>query len=593
MKQFFLTIAGVFAGLMLFFVVLPILLIVSVAASASSDTGVPARSVLEIDLRQGLTDQAPTNPFAALGGGGLSVLNIVETLDQAEDDDRIKAVLIRLPEMGMSPAAADELRQAVDRFEASGKPIVAHSQGLYPIGASVSTYMLGASAGELWMSSTAQLGATGLSIDEFFLGRAFDRYGVQPEFEQRYEFKNAVNTFTQSDYTEAHRQAQTAWMSSIYNASIAAAAVGREMEAPALRAALESGPHSAEEARQLGLIDQIGEAEAVEASLLERAGDNAEILEFHEYASAVGERAGSGSDAIAIVGGEGAIVTGRTSADPFGGGSMIASDDTAEAIYDAIKDDAVKAIVFRVSSPGGSPEASEQILTAVRAAKAANKPVVVSMGDYAASGGYWISAEASAIVAQPSTLTGSIGVFGGKFVFDEALARFGVDMRHIAVGGPYADAFSVDQPFTDAQRQAFSGNMDAIYAQFLTRVSTGRDMTRDQVHEVARGRVWTGAQARRLGLVDEIGGLFEAVARAKQLAGIDADADVRFKRFPKPQSAFEALSEVFGVSGEAARALVAIGAVTRDPDAQAVLSRIRTERARAGGASVLADQPLG
>lgn len=592
MKQFFLTIAGVFAGLMLFFVVLPFMLIAAVAASASSDTGVPARSVLEIDLRNGLSDQAPTNPFAAFGGGGLSVLNIVETLDQAQDDARIKAVLIRLPEMGMSPASADELRQAIDRFEASGKPVMAHSQGLYPVGAAVSTYMLGASAGELWMSSTSQLAATGLSVDEIFLGRAFQRFGVQPEFEQRYEYKNAVNGLTQSDYTPAHREAQTAWMTSIYEASLAAAAVGRGMEAPALRAALEAGPHAAEAARQLGLIDRIGEVEALKTALLEQAGDGAEIVEFSKYASAVGERTGSGTDAIAIVGGEGAIVTGQASADPFGGGSMIASDSTAEAIYDAIEDDAVKAIVFRVSSPGGSPDASEQILVAVRAAKAAGKPVVVSMGDYAASGGYWISSEASAIVAQPTTLTGSIGVFGGKFVFDEALARFGVDMRHISVGGEFSDAYAVDQPFTPAQRQAFAGNMDAIYAQFLTRVATGREMTRDQVHQVARGRVWTGAQARQLGLVDEIGGLFQAVARAKQLAGIDADADVRFKRFPKPKGAFEALSEMFGVSGEAARALVMIGAVTRDPDAQAVLTRIRTERARGQGAAVLADQPL-
>ncbi len=590
MKQFFLTIAGVFAGLMLFFVVLPMLFIVA-AASAAQPT-LPARSVLEIDLRRGLSDQAPTNPFAALGGSGLSVMGIVDALAQAQTDNRIKGVLIRLPEMGMSPASADELRQAVDRFEASGKPIVAHSQGLYPIGASVSTYMLGAAAGELWMAPTAQLGATGLSIDDIFLGRAFDRFGVQPEFEQRHEYKNAVNTLNQGDYTPAHREAQTAWMTSIYEASLAAAAVGRGVEPEALRAALESGPHGAQAALTLGLLDKLGEVETLKAQLLSQAGERAEIVELSTYASAMGQRAGSGSDAIAIVGGEGAIVTGRTSADPFGGGSSIASDDIAEAIYDATKDKAVKAIVFRVSSPGGSPEASEQILTAVRAAKAAGKPVVISMGDYAASGGYWISAEASAIVAQPSTLTGSIGVFGGKFVFDEALARFGVDLRHIAVGGDYTDAYSVDQPFTASQREAFAANMDEIYSQFLTRVATGRNMTTAQAHQLARGRVWTGAQARQLGLVDEIGGLHQAIIRAKALAGIDAETDVRFKRFPKPKGAFEALSEAFGVSGEAARALVMIGAVTRDPDAQAVLARIRTARARANGASVLADQPL-
>lgn len=591
MKQFFLTVAGVFIGLLLFFVGIPILLIASAAGSAKP--AVHARSVVEIDLREGLTDQAPNNPFAALGGSGLSVINIVETLDQAEDDDRVKAVLIRLPEMGITPASADELRQAIDRFEASGKPVIAHSQGVYPIGAAISTYMLGASASELWMASTANLGATGFTLDELFLGRAFEKYGVEADFEKRYEYKNAVNTFTESDYTAPHREAQTSWMTSIYNASLAAAAVERRMQPAVLRQAIESGPHSAQEALQLRLIDKIGEAEAAEAEALRRAGDGAEIVEFSDYADAMGERTGSGRDAIAIVGGEGAIVTGRGGdASPFGGGSAIHSDDTAEAIYDAIEDDAVKAIVFRVSSPGGSPEASEQILTAVRAAKAAGKPVVVSMGDYAASGGYWISSEASAIVAQPTTITGSIGVFGGKFVLDEALGRFGVDMSHISVGGPYADAFSPDQPFTDGQQAEFAAAMDRIYAGFIQRVARGRDLDPARVGEIARGRVWTGAQARSLGLVDEIGGLFEAVARAKALAGIDADDDVRFKRYPKPKSPFEALSEAFGVSGETARALVTIGGVLNNPDAQKVLNRLGVERARARGSVVLADRPL-
>ena len=204
------------------------------------------------------------------------------------------------------------------------------------------------------------------------------------------------------------------------------------------------------------LIDKVGQVEEAETAAKSRAGKGAEIVEFGEYLSQKGERTGSGRSAIAIVGGEGAIVTGRGGAGSFGGGSSIHSDDTAEAIYDAIEDRDVKAIVFRVSSPGGSPEASEQILAAVRAARAAGKPVVVSMGAYAASGGYWVSSQADWIVAQPTTLTGSIGVFGGKFVLADALGRFGVDMRGLTVGGEYADAFSPSQSFTPAQRAAFA-----------------------------------------------------------------------------------------------------------------------------------------
>jgi len=593
MKQFFLTVAGVFAGLFLFLVVVPFVLIAVAIGSASSKEPTPAHAVLELDLREGLTDQTPTNPFAAFGGSGLSTLQVVDTLAQAADDGRVKVLLIRLPEAGgVTPAAADEIRQAVRRFRRSGKPVIAHSQGFQPMGTSISAYMLGASASELWMQNTASFQVAGFSADSIFLGRAFDKYGVNAQFEQRYEYKNAVNEFTESDFTPAHREAMTAWMGSIYASAIANAAQDRRLTPQALRATIEAGPYSSAQALQRRLIDKIGQVEEAEAEARRRAGRGAEIVEFQDYASSKGERSGSGRNAIAIVGGEGAIMTGTGGGgDPFGGGSSIRSDDLAEALYDAIEDRAVKAIVFRVSSPGGSPEASEQILAAVRAAKAAGKPVVVSMGDYAASGGYWISSEANWIVAQPTTLTGSIGVFGGKFVLADALGRFGVDMRNLSIGGDYAGAFSPSEPFTAEQRAAFAASIDRTYEEFIARVSTGRRLPPARVREIARGRVWTGAQARELGLVDQLGGLEEAIAKARQLARIPDEESVRFKRFPTPESPFEALSEMFGVSGEAARVLVGIGGVMNDPTAEAAVRRIRTERARASGASVLADQP--
>lgn len=591
MKQFFITVAGVFAGLMLFFVVIPFVLIMIVAASVGSKPVTPSNTVLELDLRAGLTDQTPNNPFATLGGSGLSTIQIVDTLAQAQEDDAVKVLLLRLPEGGMTPAAADEIRQAVQRFKAADKRVIAHSQGLNPIGAVISTYMVGGAASELWMQGTARFEATGLSSETLFLGRAFERYGVDAEFEQRYEFKNAVNQYTQSDYTAAHREAATAWMMSVHDSAIANIARDRRMQPAVLKTTLEAGPYSAQQALSLKLIDKIGEVEQAEAEAKRLAGNNAEIVGFSDYASTVGERNGSGSDAIAIVGGEGAILTGAGDSG-FGAGSAIASDVTAEAIYDAIEDDAVKAIVFRVSSPGGSPTASEQILAAVRAAKAAGKPVVVSMGDYAASGGYWISSEADWIVAQPSTLTGSIGVYGGKFVLADALGRFGVDMREISVGGEFADAYSPDEPFTAEQRATFAASMDQTYEEFVTRVARGRDLPVERVREIARGRVWTGAQARGLGLVDQLGGLNEAVNKAKALAEIPAGTDVRFKRYPTPQSPFEALSDVFGVSSEAARALVMVGSVMSDPQARAMMRQVQTERMRGQGATVLADQPL-
>ena len=593
MKQFFLTMLGVFAGMFLFLVVVPIIFITLAISSASSTEPTPRNTVLELDLRAGVTDQAPNNPFAIFGGSGLSTLQIVDTLAQASDDDRVKVLLIRLPEAGINPAAADEIRQAVRRFRASGKTVISHSQGFQPVGTTVSSYMIGASASELWMQNTASFQLAGFSADSVFLGRAFDKYGVNAEFEQRYEYKNAVNEYTQSDYTPAHREAMTAWMTSIYTSALANAAQDRKLTPAALRTTIEAGPYSSAQALQRKLIDKIGQVEEAEAEAKRRAGRNAEIMEFGDYSATQGPRNGSGRNAIAIVGGEGAITTGTGgSADPFGGGSSIMSDDLAEAIYDAIEDDAVKAIVFRVSSPGGSPEASEQILAAVRAAKAAGKPVVVSMGDYAASGGYWISSEANWIVAQPSTLTGSIGVYGGKFVLADALGRFGLDMRNLSVGGDYADSFSPAQNFTPAQRAAFAAQIDRTYEEFIARVAAGRRLPPARVREIARGRVWTGAQAKQIGLVDQIGGLEEAIAKARELARIPAGDSVRFQRYPESQSPFEALSQAFGVSGEAARVLVGIGGVMNDPAAEATVRQIQADRARASGASVLADQPF-
>jgi len=592
MKQFFLTMLGVFAGMFLFLVVVPFLFIAVAIGSASSEEPAPRNTVLELDLRAGVTDQAPNNPFAIFGGSGLSTLQIVDTLAQAGEDDRVKVLLIRLPEAGITPAAADEIRQAIRRFRASGKVVLAHSQGFQPVGATVSSYMIGASASELWMQNTAAFQLVGYSADSIFLGRALGRYGVNAEFEQRYEYKNAVNEFTESDFTPAHREAMTAWMTSIYTSALANAAQDRKTTPAALRAAIEAGPHSSAQALQRRLIDKIGQVEEAEAEARRRAGRGAAIMEFADYASSKGPREGSGRSAIAIVGGEGAIMTGTGgSADPFGGGSSILSDDLAEALYAAIEDDSVKAIVFRVSSPGGSPEASEQILAAVRAAKAAGKPVVVSMGDYAASGGYWISSEANWIVAQPSTLTGSIGVYGGKFVLADALGRFGVDMRSLSVGGDYADAFSPAQTFSPTQRAAYAAQIDRTYEEFIARVAAGRRLPPARVREIARGRVWTGAQAREIGLVDQLGGLEEAIAKARELARIPAADPVRFKRYPEASSPFEALSQAFGVSGEAARVLVGIGGVMNDPAAEATVRRIQTEQARSSGASVLAEQP--
>ena len=594
MKQFLLTMAGVFAGLLLFVVGVPFLLIV-IAAGAAQPAALPSQAVLELDLREDLTDQDSQNPLAAFSGGGLSVISVIETLKHAETDDRVKGVFVRMPEGGLPPAAADELRQAFRRFQTAGKPIWAHSQGLYPSGVITSTYMLGASASEFWMQPASSFQATGLTSEDMFFKRAFDKYGVKADFEQRAEYKNAVNPFLYSDYTPAHKEAEQAWMSSVYRTAVLTAASDRKKEPNAFMRTVEAGPYSAEQAREAGLIDRVGQVHEAEAALLKKVGGGAELIDFHDYAGRVKRserRPVLNGDAIAIVGAEGPIMTGTDEAqNPFAGGQSIWSDDLSDAIYEAVEDDEVKAIVLRVSSPGGSDTASEQILAAVRAAKAAKKPVIVSMGTYAASGGYWIASQANEIVAQPTTLTGSIGVFGGKFALGDALGRFGVDVRSTTVGSDYSAAFQTAEGFTPEQRAAFSAWMDRIYAGFIQRVAEGRKLPPARVQEIARGRVWTGAQARSLGLVDHVGGYYDAIERARVLAGIEGQP--RLKHMRSTASPFEVFERAMGVSSTSLRMLAASAWLLGDPRAEAVMDDLVAARLRTQGATVLAPTPVG
>ena len=592
MKQFLMTVAGVFVGLVLFLVGVPFLLIV-MAASATRPAPIPANTVLQLDLRGGLSDQESQSPFAAFGGGGgQSVMSIVETLRRAETDAKVKAVLVRLPEGGMAPASADELRLAFKHFRAVGKkPIFAHSQGVYPSGMVTSTYMLGAAASEFWMQPDSSLQAVGAASEEMFFKRLFDKYGVKAEYEQRYEYKNAVNPYLNSDYTPAHRESTLSWMGSVYTSALTAAAQDRKIDPAKLIGAIEAGPYSAQEAQAQGLIDKVGQVKEAQDAMLGRAGKGAKLLDFDDYVSRAKRAPAKTGAAIAVVSAEGAIMTGTSSGgSPFGGDSTIYSDDVAKALYTAIEDKDVKAIVFRVSSPGGSDTASEQILAAVKAARKAGKPVVVSMGTYAASGGYWISSGASAIVAEPTTLTGSIGVFGGKFALGEALSRFGVDTRQLHVGGDYAGAFGTAEGFTPDQRAKFAAWMDRIYAGFIARVAEGRKLPPERVREIAKGRVWTGVQAKQLGLVDELGGFYEAVEKAKGLAGLKGE--VRLKKIGGSTSPFEALEKVLGVSSASLRTLAASAWILGDPRSQSILDEMAKARLRSQGASVLADTPV-
>ncbi|MBV8593447.1 MAG: signal peptide peptidase SppA, partial [Caulobacteraceae bacterium] len=442
-------------------------------------------------------------------------------------------------------------------------------------------------SGDVWMQPGSQFQVTGLSRGDLFFKRAFDRYGVRPDYEQRGPYKTAVNPYLYSDYTAAHRTSELSWMGSVYEGAVADAAQDRGRPAAALKTALEGGPYGAEDAKATGLIDQVGQLHDAGKALLARAGRGARLMAFADYADRPASLAGGEGGRLAVISAEGAIMTGKgRPANPLGGEDVIRSDEVSRSFYAAIEDRDVRGIVFRISSPGGSDTASEQILAAVRAARAAGKPVVVSMGAYGASGGYWIASQASEIVAEPGTLTGSIGVFGGKFALGEAVGRFGIDMRHLKVGGDYADALGSDAPMTASQRAAFAGWIDRIYDEFIARVAAGRRMTPDQVRAIAGGRVWTGAQAKALGLVDRLGGFYDAVERARALAGIRGEPELQ--PFDVGATPFDAARRLLGTSVEG---LGLLASVAETPGAETLARALADARLRAEGATVLAPEP--
>ena len=588
MKQFMITLSAVIAAMLIVLVGLPFLLIMSLAASSRPHT--TGNVVVSLDLRQKMSDQSRHTPFDFLTGSSLSTVDIVTTLHAAADDSNVKAVFIRLPEGGISPSAAEEIRQAIVYVRRANKPVIAHSQGLYPDTMVVASYMLGSSASELWMQPHSSFQVTGIATSTMFLKRAFDKYGVQAQYEQRYEFKNAVNPYLYDDYTPAHREATLGWMGSIYHSMINDIAADRRMEPAKVQSLLEAGPYGAEDALKLGLINNLGQVHDAQESARKRGGDDATLVDIGDYEKTIDAK--TKGEVIAVIDGEGAIMTGTGGGNGFGSEPQMLSDDVSDAFYKAAKDDKVKAIVFRVSSPGGSDTASEQIADAMQAAKKAGKPVVVSMGEYAASGGYWISSGASTIVANPSTLTGSIGVFGGKFAIGDALSRFGVDIRDISVGSDYSSAFSQAKTFSPAQRAALSGWIDQIYNGFISHVSSGRNLPEDRVREIAKGRVWTGEQALSLHLVDKVGGFYDAVDQAKALAKLDKTTEVRLVEYPNTKSFFGNTKQSVRMSLSGIKALSFIGWAMSDPKAQSLMTQVSDERLREQGASVLAPEPF-
>jgi protease-4 len=573
-KQFLITVAGVLVGLVLFLFIGPILLL-SMLASSMHGPAQPAHMVLALDLREAMNDQRPDGPFGSLSRRQ-SLLETLAKIEAARSDSSVEGLYIRANTEGMGPAQSQELRSALAAFRQSGKFVVAHLQN-DGVRMSMAGYLTVAGADEVWLQATSEVQPMGLLAEETFFANTLQRYHAQAQFETREEYKTAASPLTDSGFSAANREEVTGMVNSIYTSLLGGIAADRHITPEQARAAIEATPYTAQQAMTYKLVDHIGRPEDAQRAALARAKDKgAAIVDFADYRPSVSH---SGR-VIAVVQGEGAIVSGPPSHELFNDDQQMNSDRIAKALLDASNDDDVAAIVFRVNSPGGSVVASDQILAALRTAKERGKKVVVSMGDVAASGGYYVSAYADEIIAEPTTLTGSIGVLGGKLVIGGAMDYYlSSHTDAISVGSPVIGMFSSNRPFNQAERAAFSGFIDRAYADFIGLVADGRHMTRDQAHAVAHGRVWTGQQALERHLVDRLGGFSDAVARAKALAGIDANAQVQLRYYPEEESPFKAFGRAFGVSEQSVEGLARLNAVLSDPRVVHAMAAIREEDA--------------
>ncbi|KCZ94503.1 signal peptide peptidase SppA [Hyphomonas johnsonii] len=548
MKTFFLSMAGAFVAMIIFVLLMVTFVGMLIASAANSSPEAPKTMVLTLDLNSEFPDQSPTGGFAAFSQTP-GFIDLLTKLKAAETDDAVKGLYVRGAMITVGSSRAEELREAFHSFRDSGKFIIAHTQGTYGMSGPSALRSITA-ADEIWMQPGTDLFATGVTFETEFLKGLFDKIDITPEIYPFYEYKNAPNTYNETSYTEPHREAMTALADSIWSVSLIDIAEDRGLSVDAVKASLESGPKTAQQVIDLNLMDKLGWPEEAEDAAKERAGKGAELVELAAYTPpSVSLKA----PLIAVVGGEGAIVTGGSeSGSPFSSPPGFASDAIARAILDAGENDKVKAIVFRVDSPGGSPTASDQIWRAIERVQEDGKPVVVSMGSLAASGGYYVSTGADYIMANRSTITGSIGIFGGKLALEGAFNKIGITFDTVSVGGDFADAYGTGT-FTQAQEAEVRAWLKRGYDRFVGIVADGRGMTVDEVNTVARGRVWSGEDALQQGLVDQIGGFMDAIEKAKELGGIDSDVTPRLTYYPRRKSGFEALEGLFGVSEETAR----------------------------------------
>ena len=520
---------------------------------SAPDSAIADASLLKLELAGTLPDGQSADPLAALLADPTPGLRgTVEAIDRAAADPRIAGLIVDMSQARPTLAAAQELRAAIKRFRAAGKYTAAFADSFSEHDRATQAYFLAAAFERIWMQPSGSLDVAGFRSETPFFADLLKTIGVQPDFSQRHEFKGASDSFRLNRMDPNIRKMLTGLLEDLHRQTVEGLAESRRLEPASVAAAIARAPLFADEALDRKLIDRVGYRDQLIATARQALGGGNPTLDFARYAAET-KPAAPAEEAriIAVIGVRGPIHRGKSPESGLGGDGAYA-DSISEAIDRAARDRRVAAILLRVDSPGGSYIASDTIWRSVKMARAAGKKVVASMGGVAASGGYFVAMAADQIVAEPATITGSIGVVGGKFVVSPLLEKLGVHVDNIETA-PNAGFYSPTRSFTPDQRARFDEMLDRIYADFTSRVALDRKINPAKMDSLARGRVWTGAQAVELGLVDSLGGLEEAVAAVRKLAELPDADEFPVVAYPPPEAPWKRLArglqrmEEFGV----------------------------------------------
>jgi protease-4 len=543
-------------GIAVIFTLLGVAFVVSIAGFLllylliAREPSVASNSMLVLRVGGNLAEIAPSDVLGYLRGVRTpTVRSIVENLRKARVDSRVSAVLLK-PTGFESPfwGKVQEIRDAVLEFRKSGKPVYAYLEY-----GGDREYYLATAADKVYLMPSSPLDLNGIATYELFLRGTLDKIGAYPDLHHIGDYKTAVNLFTEKGYTDAHKEMDESLNRDLYEQLVRGIADGRKKSDAELRALIDQGPFLPEDALRAGLVDDVKYEDQVEEALrtARRLGDRR--IDTDDYARISPTSLGlNRGPRIAVIVASGTITTGRSGFDPINGG-IVGSDTLVDYIQQARKDRSIRAVVLRVDSPGGSAAASDAVWRALNIAKRARAdwPIIASMSDLAASGGYYIAMPAHIIVAEPSTLTGSIGIFGGKIVTGGTYEKLGAHIQSTSIG-KHAEMESPARPFNAEELTKVQEQLQAFYDQFVEKVADARRSTPEKIDQIAQGRVWTGRQAKRNGLVDELGGLDRAIAIAKQRAKLPADREVELVVFPPRKSFYEILTDQFSGASEQA-----------------------------------------